>query len=166
MLGGAGAYVFDGLRGGRPLFDEPAGNRIRAADGVLAEDFHEVEGFAEVTWDPYFPIRFLGQAVVNTATGDEKTGWLGGVIIGRAQAIHSIEFGWNWRELDRDAVVGALTDDEFAGGGAGTAGHRFFVRYQFARDWQLGAAWLNGRRSGDDRTTEYDRIFVDLSGRW
>lgn len=165
----AGAYLFDGLDGEPPLYGEAAGNRLRERpDGgaVYASDFREIEGGASVVFDPYFPIAFAGQAVVNVAADDERTGWLGGITIGRAQAINSVEAGWSWREVDRDAVVGALTDDEFAGGGTGVAGHRFHVRYQLLKNWQCGVAWLHGWRRTQDAPERVDRIFIDLAGRW
>ncbi|MCX7819593.1 MAG: putative porin [Kiritimatiellae bacterium] len=109
----------------------------------LATDFHLIEGFALVTWDPWLPVSMCAQGVVNTAASAERTGWLIGVSAGAARAVRGVEAGWSYRELRADAVPASLADSDF--GGTALHAHRIHIRWQPLRNLWLTLAWRSTR---------------------
>lgn len=158
FLGGAGLHAIDGAAGEPPPVDlaSAAGNTLRPADpadpsspAVLARDYRPLEAFAQLTWDPWFPITVYGQAVCNTAIDRDNDGWVAGLTLGRARAVGALELGWNFRRLEADAVLSSLADSDFAGGGTDVEGHKLYARYRILKDLLAGIAWFDGLRAPD-----------------
>ncbi len=158
FLGGAGYHAVDEAAGQPPPLDStsaagntlrPAGPEIPGPAAVLAEDFRTVEAFAQLTWDPWFPVTVYGQAVHNIAASDNAGGWLAGLTLGRARAVGALEIGWNVRALEADAVLASLADSDFAGGGTDVEGHKAYVRVHAVKDVFAGVAWFDGIRDPD-----------------
>jgi hypothetical protein len=170
-IGGAGFHVIDAA--GHPIeLDRPSagGNASRPTGGENAaewtRDYRIVETFAQVTWDPWFPVTIYGHAAVNTAVSDDKTGWLAGVTLGRARAIGALELGWNVRSLEADAAFSALADSDFAGGGTDVEGHAFHARYHAIRNVWIGVEWLAGLRDPDGERRSDHLWRADLTVRF
>ncbi len=139
-----------------------AGN-TQTGGGQLREDFDLVEGFAEigVPLSDTVPFRVFGDVVNNTAASSAKTGWLVGAGIGKCKAPGSWEVVYNYRRLERDCVVGALTDADFAGGGTDAAGHKVSGGYQVSKRWQGRVTYFDTLESLSD-PHDYHRLQVDL----
>ena len=78
------------------------------------------------------------------------------------------EFGWAWERIQRDAVLAAVTADDWWFHTA-SRGHMPWLGYGFRTTW-LGASWsmrLAGffeTRDGLDERTR--RVLLDLEARW
>lgn len=173
-LAGAGGYHFTEMEG-RELLVDPAksfGNSTRdvAADGatnkVYATDFSEIELFAEAKFAVGLPVRVYGQYVVNNEADDLDTGYLAGVSLWNLGEPGTFQFDYSYRDLEKDAVVGAFTDSDSFGGGTDGRGHKFAASYQIAKNWQAGVSYLLNEKSVQKGAKDYDRLQVDLAAKF
>ena len=179
VLTGASLYLYDRLKG-RPMLygGQPFGNTAmdmnaerEGQDGyepmlVFAEDYHLGEGFLQVDWDAWVPVSLYAHAVFNFAADSENVGWLAGMTLGRARVVHSAEFGFNYRSVEKDAAVGAYTDANSGGGGTDVDGFRFFARYQVTRSMQAGASWYVQQLDPDGQKLDYNRVQIEATARF
>ncbi|MCF7956941.1 MAG: putative porin [Phycisphaerae bacterium] len=133
-----------------------------SSSGVFVNDYDLVELFGELsTQATPVPMGLYGNYVVNTAadtSGD--TGWLVGGKINKASKPGSWELSYDYRELQKDVVVGAFSDSDFIGGGTNGRGSRFGGKYQIAKNVQAGLTYfLNKRNDTDD---DYRRLQADI----
>ena len=169
VLLGLGAYDFDGGRGSGPLYGNRAFGNSTTGTGraaVFAEDYREVEAFGEASADLLIRITAYGQYVVNSALGTGNDGWLAGLCLGRAKAVNSLEVGYNYRRLGADAVVGVLTDSDFAGGGTDAEGHKVYARYQATTRLQFGLAWFADTLHPGGAERDFHRFQADVACRF
>jgi hypothetical protein len=119
-------------------------------------DFHLLEGFGSVGFKVgNLPVSLNGQYVVNTeAATDQDTAYLLGFSVGKAKDKGTWEAGYNWRDVQRDAVLDAFNDSDFANGTTGHHGHSFWAKYQIAKNLQAGATYMLAvNNAGDDINT-------------
>lgn len=172
LLGGAGYYVTQDLEG-NPLFDDKSfGNSsTKVVDGdetnaFFASEFEVLELFAEAGLDIGLPVTIYGSYAVNQDADDNDTAWIAGFTLGKAKAVGSLEGGYNFRVVENDAVLGALTDSDSFGGGTNGEGHKVYVRYQLAKNLQLGATYFLNAKDPDGKDIDYDRLQVDLAAKF
>ncbi len=179
MLTGASAYLYDRLEGQPMLYDgQSFGNSATDAnadligqdgyepDLVFAQDFRLAEGFLQLDWNAFLPVSVYAHAVSNLAAETDDFGWLAGMTLGRARVVHSAEFGFNYRSVEEDAVVGAFTDAYSGGGGTDVEGFRFHARYQVTRAIQTGVAWYVQRRDPDGKNFDEQRVQLEVAARF
>lgn len=173
-LAGVGYYHFTEMDG-RELLVDPAksfGNSTRdvVADGttnkVYGADFSEIELFAEAKFAAGLPVRVYGQYVVNNEADDLDTGYLAGVSLWELGEPGTFQLEYNYRDLEKDAVVGAFTDSDSFGGGTDGRGHKFSAAYQVAKNWQAGVTYFLDEKSVQKGAKDYDRLQVDLSAKF
>jgi hypothetical protein len=120
-------------------------------------DFHLLEGFGSVGFKVGdLPVAVKGQYVVNTEAADsnQDTAYLVGFTVGKAKDKGSWELSYDWRDVQRDAVVDAFNDSDFANGLTGHHGHALGAKYQVAKNMQAGATYLMAvNNAGDDVNT-------------
>ncbi|HMP77204.1 MAG TPA: putative porin [Kiritimatiellia bacterium] len=172
LLAGVGYYLTQDLEG-RALFDGKSfGNSTtKVVDGdttnsLFASEFEVLEFFAQFDANFGLPISVYGSYAVNQDVDDEDTAWIAGLTLGKAKEVGSIEGGYNFRVVEKDAVLGALTDSDSFGGGTNGEGHKFYVRYQLAKNLQLGATYFLNSKDPDGKDTDYERLQVDLAARF
>lgn len=167
ILAGLSYYDYVNAEGYPPFFanNDNFGNSLQLTmlnglpnNGFYAEDFNLVEAFTEIT----FPIREIpfsvfGDVVLNTAadsstfdSGNEDLGWAAGLTAGKCVAPKSWALRYEYRDLDRDAVVGAFTDSDFGGGGTNSSGHIIGAEYMLAKNVRLAATYFLNRNEGSD----------------
>lgn len=136
------------------------GNTTSAS--AFASDFDILELFAEYgTKLGSLPVMAYGNWVKNLSAADgEDTGWLIGCKVNKAKAPGSWEFGYNYRDLEADAVLGAFTDSDFIGGGTDGKGHKFGLKYQLNKGIQAGLTYFLNEAGADEE--EYKRLQLDL----
>ncbi|HSW01277.1 MAG TPA: putative porin [Sedimentisphaerales bacterium] len=171
LLGGAGWYDYGNIQGEESLADEWNddndgffGNTPAAGD-VFALDYDLFELFAEFgTEIAKRPVAIFGNYVQNTAARDDDTGWLVGLQVNKAKDPGSWQFEWDYRDLERDAVVGQFTSSDFIGGGAGGEGHRFAFGYVLAKNVAANLAYYRNEfdRPGIEGE-DYDRFQFDVA---
>jgi len=168
---GGGYFQYVNAKICSPFFDasEPAGNTY---DSVMVDDEYEyvyyndyelVELFAEATHVvDGIPITVMGDFVTNTAADFLDTGWLVGVRLGKTKKQGSWAFRYNYREVEKDAVVGAYTDSDFRGGGTDAKGHEFGGGYQLAGNTTFNVSYFISTIGLDAAETDFNRLQVDL----
>lgn len=137
-----------------------------ASGGTYASDFDIVEVFGEyATKVGSTPVSVFGNWVKNlSATTSEDTGWLVGATLNKCKDPGSWEIGYNYRDLEADAVVGALNDSDFVGGGTDGKGHVFSAAYQVHKNVQAGLTYFLNQDTANsqDRELDYHRLMADL----
>ena len=130
---------------------------------AYAYGFQEAEGFSELQiFVADRPLSIHGSYVVNTEADEDDTGYLVGVSYGKAKNPGQFEIGWNYREVEKNAVVGAFTDSDHAGGGANNEGHKFYVRYAINKTWGLAAAYFMDTKDLE-KELDYNRYQFDVN---
>jgi len=176
LLTGVGICSYDNMEGFPVLVDElnGFGNSVAPVtdgDGEVvrlnyAHDYNQVEGFAEVSGKAGpAPCKVRGHYVINTEADDDDTGYLVGFQIGKAKKPGSLQLDYDWRELEADAVVGALTDSNVWGGGTDGRGHRAYLTYQLAENWQLGAEYFVSEIGLDD-PVDYNKLRLEVKAKF
>jgi hypothetical protein len=162
---GTGYYDFTNLRGFKPVF-EPSdgfGNSLDPS-GNYATDFNEFEAFAEVAVSVSgVPVSLFGNWVTNAAADSEDQGWLVGFTVGELREVGSWMLRYNYRDVEKDAVLGIFTDSDFRGGGTDARGHEIGIDYQV---WENGEAGVTLFLNDIDLTTgkhDYSRLQLDLA---
>ena len=159
---GAGYFCYDATEGEGPLYDgEFFGNSNDGTD--FDHNYRLVEVFGEYTTKMGdLPVSFYGDYVVNTANDVEAdTGWLLGTKLGKAKP-GQWEFGYNYRDLEADAVVGAFTDSDFANGGTDGKGHKFSAGYGLSKNAKLGLTYFCNDATDESPEENYERLQIDL----
>ncbi|SER30668.1 Putative porin [Pseudomonas sp. NFACC02] len=133
-----------------------------SVNGNNTNRFRLIEGFGQVDINGLaVPLSVYGQYVVNNATdSDEDTGWLTGV----KTKVFGFGLDYNYRDTQRNAVVGAFTDSDFANGTTGSRGHKLGVSYDIDKNFTLGATYfltkadyaVASQRDADANTLQLD----------
>jgi len=135
------------------------------ADCAYALDYSELEGFAELGFSLLgIPTSVFVDYVQNRDADVNDTGYAAGFTLGKLKGKGTWDFSYAYQDLEADAVIGALTDSDFGGGGTDTKGHVFRGAYGFGDKWNLGFTYfLNeiGENAGNKR--DYDRVQLDAN---
>ncbi len=104
------------------------------------ETFKLYEGFGQLDFSNLpVPLSLYGQYVNNKdASNDQDTGWLAGV----KSKLYGFNVDYNYRDVQRNAVVGAFTDSDFANGFTGSRGSKLKVSYDLDKNFALGATYF------------------------
>jgi hypothetical protein len=122
-----------------------------AVNGNSADNqFRLYEGFAQADIGGLaVPLAFYGQYVKNNdAVTDQDTAWL----IGAKSKVFGLNLDYNYRDIQRNAVVGAFTDSDFANGTTGSRGHKMKVSYDIDKNFALGATYFLTKADYASRT--------------
>jgi hypothetical protein len=131
-----------------------------------ATEFLPVVYFAQLDlWMAGKPIALFAQELSNVDADELDQGHLVGATLGKAKNPKTWEIGYSYAKLEKDATVGMFTDSDRWGGGTDGKGHRVYGKYQAMKNLQLGATYLVGEKkiSDEAKTTDYDRLQIDLS---
>ncbi|WP_455231969.1 putative porin [Geopseudomonas aromaticivorans] len=182
-LGGS-VYSFDNdkLRdsNGNGRIDLATEASALTASGNTTSEFQLWEGFGQVDFTGLaVPLSFYGQYVVNSDANDEirvngrdgnggnegDTAWLVGFKTGYGK----VKFDYNYRDVERNAVVGIFTDSDFASGFTGSRGHKFKLGYDLSKNFAAGATYYmtetDGMR-GFIADTDTDTLQLDLEAKF
>ncbi|MDF3840997.1 putative porin [Pseudomonas citronellolis] len=138
-----------------------------SANGNTTRDFRLYEGFGQLDFGSLpVPLSLYGQYVVNQATdSNEDTAWL----TGAKTKVGDFSFDYNYRDVQRNAVVGAFTDSDFANGYTASRGHKFKVAYDIDKNFALGATYFMARSdaaSGSRKDADIDTLQLDLEAKF
>lgn len=164
-----GGYYDYGNTQGKPALGSSLINFYgnNSTGGVYDSDFDIVQAFGELGIPVSgLPFKVFGDYVKNiSANSSEDTGFLLGASLGKCKKARSWQVAYNYRELDADAVVGALTEGTFAGGGSNIKGHTLAFGYQLAKNVQLATSYFVAERTRSS-TTDHDMVLVDLKAKF
>ncbi|MBX8499827.1 putative porin [Pseudomonas cichorii] len=109
-------------------------------NGNTTNQFRLYEGFGQIDISGLgLPLALYGQYVVNNdSTDDQDTAWLTGV----KTKVFGFNLDYNYRDTQRNAVVGAFTDSDFANGTTGSRGHKLKVGYEIDKNFSVGATYF------------------------
>ena len=122
-----------------------------AVNGNSADnEFRLYEGFSQIDIGGLpMPLSFYGQYVKNNdAVTDQDTAWL----LGAKSKVFGFNLDYNYRDVQRNAVVGAFTDSDFANGTTGSRGHKFKVGYDIDKNFAIGATYFLTKADFASRT--------------
>ena len=111
-----------------------------AVNGNSTSEFRLYEGFGQVDIANLpLPLSLYGQYVHNAATdSDQDDAWL----VGFKSKLNAFSLDYNYRDIQRNAVVGAFTDSDFANGTTGSRGHKFKVGYEIDKNFGVGVTYF------------------------
>jgi len=164
ITAGAGFFNYINTVGFEPFFDagDPMGNTVDTS-GLYINDYQLLELFGEVSHKlGNIPVVLMGDYVANTAVDNDCNGWLIGVRVGKAKKPGSWSCRYNYRELEKDAVVGMYTDSDFRGGGTDGKGHEIGGAYQFAKNSAFKVSYFMNKIGLEQNESDFKRLQVDL----
>jgi len=128
-------------------------------------DYHEIEVFAEMTFDLFDrPLMLFGDYVTNTAADENDTGYAIGFKYGKASGKGTWDIGYVYEKLEADAVLGLLTDSDFGGGGTDAKGSIFKGTWAFHKNWNAKFTYfLNEIDLASGNPRDFDRLQLDLN---
>jgi hypothetical protein len=168
LLGGASYWDYGNLQGRSDLKSTWGSSDFfgnTSSGGLYVSDYDIFEGFGEYGFKcTQMPIAVFGSWVQNLVASTSKdTGWLLGAKFNKAAEPGSWEFGYDYRELEADAVVGGFTESEFIDGATDSRGHKFCFTHQWAKNLQAKLAYYHlENTSGSPRDLDYRRLVADL----
>ncbi|MGV6397017.1 putative porin [Pseudomonas caspiana] len=150
------------LGGSLYAFDNDKDSAALRVNGNTTNQFRLYEGFGQLDISGLgLPLALYGQYVVNNdSTDDQDTAWLAGV----KTKVFGFGLDYNYRDTQRNAVVGAFTDSDFANGTTGSRGHKIKVGYEIDKNFSVGATYfltkadyaVASQRDADANTLQLD----------
>ena len=145
------------------------------ANGNTTDAFRLYEGFGQldVIGLP-LPLTLYSQYVVNDASrdflgvedGGEDTAWL----LGLRTNVAGVALDYTYRDVERNAVVGTLTDSDFASGYTGSSGHKIKAQYDFLKNFNLSVSWFLAESDAASRfkleDAEVQTLMIDLNAKF
>ncbi|AXM98437.1 putative porin [Pseudomonas plecoglossicida] len=135
--------------------------------GNTTDQFNLVEGFGQLDFTGFaIPLSAYGQYVKNTQSTDGKDiGWLAGL----KSKVGAWSLDYNYRDVQRNAVVSLFTDSDFGNGFTGSRGHKFKVGYEIDKNFALGATYLMAKTDYSNlpnSDADVDTLQVDLEAKF
>lgn len=161
---GGSFYDYSNAKGYSTFYDyeDSFGNSIDMNDAYMY-DYNLLEGFAQVTANAgSTPFSIFASVVSNGDADSAKTGFLVGASIGQAKKTGSAMFRYNYRKVERDAVVGAFTDSDFGGGGTDRKGHEIGLDVMASSKVKLGATVFLVKK-GLENSTDHNILQLDAN---
>ncbi len=163
---GIGFNYYDGLKGNTPLFGKSMGNTL--VDGVYANDYHILDGFAELQFKDVFgkPFKMAASVAYNTAADDNNFGYDLGVQLGKAENPGEWEVKYSYTDIQEDAVFGGYCDSDNFGGGTAAKGHAIRTKYKYLKNVDFaGSFFFNTLYASKSKTgveADYERVQLDV----
>ena len=159
-------YDYTNIQGQRPIFDttKSFGNSVDGT-GRYLYDYNLLELFGEMKINAgSFPIAVFVDYVKNVAGGGvvDNQGWLLGAEAGKLKDPGSVEFRYNYRNIEKDAVLGIFTDSDFIGGGTNGKGSELGMDVQLAKNFSAGASYFFNKLGTAAGADDYHRLQLDL----
>ena len=144
-------------------FDCPNDNV--ATTCVYRNDFEELQIFAQLeTLVGKTPFTLFVDLVQNQAADDLDTAWAVGLTLGKANRPNSWEIGYTYQNIEADALLGLVTDSDFAGGGTDSKGHILKGAWAVNKKWKIGITYFDNVRNMDIGVQEdYERVILDTA---
>jgi len=184
-LTGGLAYYSIPTKGESTTFGDPSdpgdyfGNTAVRADGqpcgivdgevcVYRYDYTLTQVFAEAAFDlGGWPTAVFADYVNNSDASENDTGWTIGTRLGQAKDRGEVQFSYFYADKEADALLGLLTDSDFAGGGTDNNGHFFKVDYGVSKSWTIGAQYfINETDVASGAKRDYNRLMLDAQWKW
>lgn len=138
------------------------------ADCAYLYDYLLTEVFAEAAFDiGNWPTSVFFDYVNNGDPDENNTGWTMGARVGQAKDRGQMQFSYFYADKEADAMLGLLTDSDFAGGGTDNNGHFFKFTYGVNKTWSVGAQYfINETDTASGSSSDYNRLMIDTQWKW
>lgn len=161
MLGGS-IYAYDN--------DEDASALgFLMANGNTTDEFRLYEAFGQVDFTGLpLPLSLYGQYVKNGAARgvdeDQDQAWL----VGFVTKLVGVKLDYNYRDVQRNGVVGGFTDSDFAAGFVGSRGHKLKAKYDLSKNFSVGATYFmaDSDFASDINDASVDTLQVDFEAKF
>lgn len=161
---GGGYFTYTNLKGSPLLVDESDsfGNSVDT-NGYYSVDYDIVEIFTTLEAKVHgFPVTLEGDFVINTRADEEDTGYLVGVRFGKIKKAGDFSGRYIYREVEKDAVLGAYTDSDFIGGGSNGKGHEMGLDVGLAKKITSSATYFINK-IGISNGKNFHRLQIDVA---
>ncbi len=176
LVAGVGYYAFQNLEG-YPIIGEKAfGNSTTGGEEDLltgevspelyANEFEILDVVAEIGMKLGIPVAIYGDYAVNQDADEDDTGYMVGLKLGKTKEPGSMDFNYNYRELEANAVLGAWSDSDFIGGGTDGKGHKLALGVQLTKALKGNVTYFMNEIGLDGTSKDYDRLQVDVSAKF
>lgn len=137
------------------------GNTI-LEDNTFRADYEILDVLVSVTMPVgKSKLTVLANPVMNAATSEENIGWLAMVKLKGKCWDRSCSLSYDYRVLEADAVFGAFTDSDAAGGRTNQRGHRVMGDIELVDGFTAGASAYFNTLSASGEGDWYQRWMVD-----
>jgi hypothetical protein len=123
-----------------------------------------LEGFVEYGFKMNeMPVSIYGNYVKNiAATSGSDRAYLIGCTLNKAKQPGSWQIGYNYRDIESDAVFAGLNDSDFLLGGTDGKGHAIQFKYQVNKNMQAGLTYMMAQRNRNSQSQDVDLLQADL----
>ena len=99
----------------------------------------------------------------NNEASDQDTAYSAGIKLGSSSKKYGREFSYAYHDTEKDAVIGAFSDSDFAGGVTDSKGHLIRARYGLMDNVRLGGTFIISKHDSFSGTEkDYNRMQLDL----
>lgn len=144
--------------------DDFFGNKTLCQDSgcVYSHDYEQLQFFAMLggRWLER-PLTVYFEAVENLALDAQNQGWSAGFKVGKASKPRTWELGYQYEDLEADAVFGLTAGSDFGGGGTNIKGHIVRGGWAVTKGWKLGLTYFNNETDLDGAQQGYQRLQLD-----
>ncbi len=165
LTAGASVHELSHAQGRAPVFTplNGQGNQLDA-NGNYLYGFSQMEVFGELTLDlAGSPLRMFVDYVTNSEADAYSDGLALGIDYRRSSDNGTWNLGYIYQDVEANAVVGAFTDSDFAGGTSDGSGHTIRAGYAFPGGWNLGLRYIIGDRGeAAEQLRDYNRLQADI----
>ena len=164
---GVGYHVFD-TAGSSSFFgddDDFFGNSFDPITNTYLYDYEELEFFADLGFEMFgHPALLFGNYVQNQAADEDDTAWAVGFKYGAARNKGDWQFGYVYQRLEKDALLGLLTDSDFGGGGTNSKGSIIKGSYAIYKNFNANLTYfINDVGLDLEDPIDFKRLQLDLS---
>ena len=164
---GVGYHVFDtaGLGSFFGDDDDFFGNSFNPITDTYLYDYEELEFFADLGFEMFgHPALLFGNYVQNQAVDEDDTAWAVGFKYGAARNKGEWQFAYVYQRLEKDAVLGLLTDSDFGGGGTNSKGSIIKGSYAIYKNFNANLTYfINDVGLDLEDPIDFKRLQLDLS---
>jgi len=129
IIAGTTYYGYTNTKGSPPFWDagNSFGNSVDSS-GKYLNDYKLVELFAKISFKKItIPFSLFTDVVLNNGADRENLAFLIGATIGNTDKPLDWTFGYSYRQIETDALIGLLNDPDFAGGVTNSKGHKLNI---------------------------------------
>jgi hypothetical protein len=136
-------------------YDDDEDSAALHVNGNTTDQFRLYEAFGQVDVIGLpLPLSVYGQYVMNGAArgidDDQDQAWLVGVMT----RLFDVGVDYNYRDVQRNGVVGAFTDSDFAAGYVGSRGHKLKLKYELSKNFSIGTTYFMAESDVASRFTD------------
>jgi hypothetical protein len=160
---GVGYFDFNALRGNTNSDFNFSASGNTVVNGAYAFNYDLLDVIGEISFDPGKPVKVFGEWVTNTANDVQKdTAWELGFKVGHdVKSFGDWQFKYLYRVVEADAVLGAISDSDFHGGGTNSEGSEINLKLGLMKGVYASATYfLTEQESGSQ--DEHDILQADL----